>query len=122
MIGKIKLLSALVLFALIVSLVAACPAQTARSQSAPGKSPAQHTFGVAGVKFMLDGKPFQIVAGEMHYARIPREYWRARLRMAKAMGLNTITTYVFWNFHEPQPGVYDFTGQHDVAEFVREAQ
>ena len=71
---------------------------------------------------MLDGKPFQIVAGEMHYARIPREYWRARLRMAKAMGLNTITTYVFWNFHEPQPGVYDFKGQHDVAEFVREAQ
>jgi beta-galactosidase len=42
--------------------------------------------------------------------------------MAKAMGLNTVTTYVFWNFHEPQPGVYDFTGQHDVAEFVREAQ
>ncbi len=58
----------------------------------------------------------------MHYARIPREVWRARLRMAKAMGLNTITTYVFWNFHEPQPGVYDFSGQHDVAKFVREAQ
>ncbi len=42
--------------------------------------------------------------------------------MAKAMGLNTITTYVFWNFHEPRPGEFDFTGQHDVAEFVREAQ
>ena len=45
-----------------------------------------------------------------------------RLRMAKAMGLNTVTTYVFWNVHEPRPGVYDFSGQHDVAEFVREAQ
>ncbi|XWK52377.1 beta-galactosidase [Tunturiibacter empetritectus] len=45
-----------------------------------------------------------------------------RLRMAKAMGLNTITTYVFWNEHEPKPGVYDFSGNNDVAEFVREAQ
>jgi beta-galactosidase len=81
----------------------------------------RHTFRVEGGKFLLDGKPFQIIAGEMHYARIPREYWRARLHLAKAMGLNTISVYVFWNFHEPEPGVYDFTGQHDVAEFVREA-
>ena len=58
----------------------------------------------------------------MHYARIPRAYWRDRLRMAKAMGLNTITTYVFWNVHEPRPGVYDFSGNNDVAEFIREAQ
>lgn len=122
MIGKIKLLSAFILVALTASFAVSCAAQSAASQSAPGKATAQHTFGVQGGKFMLDGKPFQIVAGEMHYARIPREYWRARLRMAKAMGLNTITTYVFWNFHEPQPGVYDFKGQHDVAEFVREAQ
>ncbi len=71
---------------------------------------------------MLDGKPFQIISGEMHYPRIPRAYWRSRLKMAKAMGLNTITTYVFWNVHEPQPGVYDFSGQNDVAEFIREAQ
>ena len=58
----------------------------------------------------------------MHYPRIPREYWRARLRMARAMGLNAITTYVFWNVHEPRPGVYDFSGNNDVAEFIREAQ
>ena len=58
----------------------------------------------------------------MHYPRIPREYWRARLKMARAMGLNTISTYVFWNLHEPKPGVYDFSGQLDVAEFIREAQ
>ena len=59
----------------------------------------------------------------MHYARIPREYWRHRLRMAKAMGLNTISTYVFWNYHEMRPGVFDFhTGNRDVAEFIREAQ
>ncbi|MDE3104504.1 MAG: beta-galactosidase [Acidobacteriota bacterium] len=81
-----------------------------------------HTFGVANGQFVLDGKPFRILSGEMHYPRIPREYWRARLRMARAMGLNTITTYVFWNEHETSPGVYDFSGNNDVAEFIREAQ
>jgi beta-galactosidase len=81
-----------------------------------------HSFHAEGGKFLLDGKPFRIISGEMHYPRIPREYWRARLRMAKAMGLNTITTYVFWNEHELRPGEYDFAGQRDVAEFIREAQ
>ena len=81
-----------------------------------------HSFRVQGDHFELDGKPFRVLAGEMHYARVPREYWRDRLRKAKAMGLNTITTYVFWNVHEPQPGVYDFSGNYDVAEFIREAQ
>ncbi|MGH7524206.1 MAG: glycoside hydrolase family 35 protein [Gemmatimonadales bacterium] len=72
--------------------------------------------------FVLDSKPFQVISGEMHYARIPREYWRARLRMARAMGLNTISTYVFWNLHEPRPGQYVFSGQNDVAEYIRIAQ
>ena len=72
--------------------------------------------------FLLDGRPLQIISGEMHYPRIPREYWRHRMRMARAMGLNTITTYVFWNLHEPRPGVYDFRGNNDVAAFIRTAQ
>ncbi len=72
--------------------------------------------------FLLDGKPFQIISGEMHYSRIPREYWRDRLRKARAMGLNTISTYVFWNFHELAPGHYDVSGQRDVAAYVRVAQ
>src|SRR5271154_6064622 len=79
-------------------------------------------FGVEGDQFTLDGKAFQVISGEMHYPRIPRAYWRDRFKMAKAMGLNTITTYVFWNEHETQPGVFDFSGNKDVAEFVREAQ
>ena len=83
---------------------------------------AAHTFAVTDGHFTLDGKPFQVISGEMHYPRIPREYWRARLKMAKAMGLNTITLYTFWNVHETAPGTYDFSGQNDVAEFVREAQ
>jgi beta-galactosidase len=82
----------------------------------------QHSFRAADGQFLLDGKPFRIISGEMHYARIPRAYWRDRLRMARAMGLNAVTTYVFWNAHEPRPGVYDFSGNLDVAEFVREAQ
>ena len=81
-----------------------------------------HTFRVSGRQFLLDDKPYQIISGEMHYARIPRAYWRDRLRKARAMGLNTISTYVFWNLHEPRPGAYDFSGQNDVAEFIREAQ
>jgi len=83
---------------------------------------ATHTFAVQDGRFALDGKPFQIISGEMHYARVPRAYWRERFRMAKAMGLNTISTYVFWNVHELRPGVYDFSGNNDVAEYIREAQ
>jgi beta-galactosidase len=89
---------------------------------AQASSAAPRRFAVEGGRFTLDGKPVQIISGEMHYPRIPRPYWRERFRMAKAMGLNTITTYVFWNVHEPQPGVYDFSGNLDVAEYIREAQ
>ena len=83
---------------------------------------AQQRFAVDGDHFALDGNRFQIISGEMHYPRIPREYWRARMKMARAMGLNTISTYVFWDLHEPRPGVYDFAGQLDVAAFIRTAQ
>jgi beta-galactosidase len=103
----------------------ACIALFAASQITFAAAPAAqvaHSFRVDNGKFLLDGQPFRIISGEMHYARIPHQYWRARLRMAKAMGLNTVTTYVFWNVHEPRPGTYDFTGQYDVAEFIREAQ
>src|ERR1700761_8055965 len=70
----------------------------------------EHTFALGDSVFLLDGKPFQMISGEMHYTRIPREAWRARMKMAKAMGLNTIGTYVFWNVHEPEKGVFDFSG------------
>ena len=82
----------------------------------------KHTFSLADSAFLLDGKPFQMISGEMHCARIPKEYWRDRMRKAKAMGLNTIGTYVFWNAHEPSPGKYDFKGNNDIAAFVRVAK
>ncbi|HWB26438.1 MAG TPA: beta-galactosidase family protein [Chitinophagaceae bacterium] len=82
-----------------------------------------HTFSLGKNDFLLDGKPFQIISGEMHPARIPREYWRNRIQMAKAMGCNTIAAYIFWNYQETSPGVFDFTtGNHNIAEFIRICQ
>jgi beta-galactosidase len=88
----------------------------------PAVAQPHHTFATEADHFTLDGKPFKVLSGELHYARIPREYWHARLKMAKAMGLNTIATYVFWNVHEPTPGHYDFTGNNDLAAFIKAAQ
>jgi beta-galactosidase len=83
---------------------------------------APRTFAVGSDAFLLDGKPIQIISGEMHYARIPPEYWHQRIQMARAMGLNAITIYCFWNIHEPEPGQWNFTGFGDVASFCRMAQ
>ena len=88
-------------------------------QAADTKS---HTFEVGKGTFLLDGKPFVVKAAELHYPRIPRAYWEHRIRMCKALGMNTICLYVFWNIHEQQPGEFDFTGNNDVAEFCRLAQ
>jgi beta-galactosidase len=77
---------------------------------------------ISGTHFLLGGKPYQVVSGAMHYSRIPREYWLDRFQKARAMGLNTVETYVFWNLHEPRPGVFDFSGNLDVARYVRLAQ
>ena len=85
-------------------------------------APAKSTFTIGDKDFLLDGKPFLIKAGEMHPARVPHEYWADRLKMIHAMGLNTVSIYVFWNQHEPQQGKFDFKGDADIAEFVRLAQ
>ena len=82
----------------------------------------KNTF-VAGDKtFLLNGKPFVVKAAEIHYPRIPREYWEHRIKMCKALGMNTICIYIFWNLHEQREGVFDFTGQNNVAEFCRLAK
>ena len=82
----------------------------------------KHTFAIGTNDFLLDGQRLQIRCGEIHAARVPMEYWRHRLQMAKAMGLNTVCAYLFWNMHEPHPGEYVWTGQADDAEFCRIAQ
>ncbi len=82
----------------------------------------RHTFAIGDKDFLLDGKPLQIRCGEIHFARMPRAEWRQRLQMCRAMGLNAVCAYLFWNFHEWRPGVYDWSGQADAAEFCRIAQ
>lgn len=82
----------------------------------------KHTFKIGEKDFLLDGKPFQIRCGELHFARIPKEYWRHRIQMMKAMGMNAVCAYLFWNFHERTPGVFKWDGEADVAEFCKIAQ
>ena len=78
---------------------------------------------IAGDKtFLLSGKPFIVKAAEVHYPRIPRAYWDQRIKMCKALGMNTLCLYVFWNIHEQEEGKFDFTGNNDVAAFCRLAQ
>src|SRR5450432_2615397 len=68
----------------------------------------KHSFTFSKNDFLLDKKSFQVISGEMHPARIPKPYWRHRIQMAKAMGCNTIAAYIFWNYHETKPGVFNF--------------
>ncbi len=83
----------------------------------------EHTFSLSRDNFLLDGKPFQIISGELHPSRIPKEYWRHRIRMAKATGCNTISAYIFWNYHETEPGKFDFeSGNKNIADFIKIVQ
>jgi beta-galactosidase len=91
---------------------------TGRPSAAPDGKPHAFTFGKR--EFLLDGEAFRVHSGEMHPARIAKEHWRHRIRMARAMGLNTVAIYVMWNHHEREPGVFDFeSGNRDVAGFIR---
>ena len=89
---------------------------------AAAKESSGGTFECGKGTFLLNGKPFVVKAAEVHYPRIPRPYWEHRIRMCKALGMNTLCLYVFWNIHEQQMGQFDFTGNNDVAEFCRLAQ
>lgn len=104
--------------------VVATPAPGLDNVMKPDGKP--HTFGFGGPDnslFMLDGKPFQIRAGEIHPQRIPKEYWRHRIRMVKAMGLNTISFYTMWNDLERADGTFDFeSGSRDIAQFIKLCQ
>lgn len=102
----------LLLISLLTTISFLAPAQKAK-----------HTFTLGTSEFLLDGQPFQIISGELHPSRIPPEYWRHRIQMAKAMGCNTISAYIFWNYHEAEEGVYDFsTGNRNIAEFIKIVQ
>jgi beta-galactosidase len=103
-----KILSILTLCALICT--------TALAASKPG------TFTIGNKTFLLNGQPFVVKAAEVHYPRIPRPYWEHRIQMCKALGMNAVCIYIFWNIHEQQEGQFNFTDNNDVAEFCRIAQ
>lgn len=81
-----------------------------------------NTFQIKEEDFLLNGKKFQILSGAIHYFRIPSQYWEDSLYNLKAMGFNTVETYIPWNIHEPYEGVFDFKGNKNISDFVTKAQ
>ena len=79
------------------------------------------TLTTSSTQFLLDGKPFRILSGALHYFRVVPEYWRDRLEKMRAFGLNTVETYVPWNLHEPRPGEFHFEGMLDIVKFIEMA-
>lgn len=79
------------------------------------------TLTTSSTQFLLDGKPFRILSGALHYFRVVPEYWRDRLEKMRAFGLNTVETYVPWNLHEPRPGEFHFEGMLDIVKFIETA-
>lgn len=80
------------------------------------------SFAIGDHDFLLDGRPHRVISGALHYFRVHPDQWRDRIRMGRMMGLNTIETYVAWNEHAPEEGVFDTTGRLDLARFLREVQ
>ena len=101
------------LFSLLVALLVTIPSNAQKTKG---------TFAAGNGTFLLNGNPFVVKAAEIHYPRIPKPYWEHRIKMCKALGMNTVCIYIFWNIHEQREGQFDFTGNNDVAEFCRLAQ
>ena len=82
------------------------------------------SFGVANDRFVINGtQPVSLRAGSIHYSRVHPDLWDDRLSRLRALGLNAVTTYVPWNFHEAEPGAFDFSSpSRDLPSFLRLAQ
>ena len=106
-------------FLKLLALSALLLTATVSASAAPAKG---GTFTIGDKTFLLNGQPFVVKAAEVHYPRIPRPYWEHRIQMCKALGMNAVCIYIFWNIHEQREGQFDFTGNNDVAEFCRLAQ
>lgn len=78
----------------------------------------ESSYGVNTQYFTKDGKPFTVIAGELHFSRLPKERWRETLLKMRVLGINTVSTYVFWNYHEEEKDVFDFSGDKDIAAFL----
>ncbi len=80
------------------------------------------TFTYNDTDFLLDGQPYRILSGAVHYFRIVPEYWEDRLKKLKACGFNTVETYTCWNLHERKEGQFDFSGMLDLERFISVAE
>ncbi len=101
---------------LLLASMMAFPATDMQAAEKPG------SFKVGEKTFLLNGKPFVVKAAEVHYPRIPRPYWEQRIKMCKALGMNTLCIYIFWNIHEQKMGEFNFTDNNDIRAFVKLAQ
>ena len=72
--------------------------------------------------FLMDGKPYRIISGAIHYFRIHPDYWHDRLSKLRACGFNTVETYTCWNLHERREGEFDFSGILDIERFISIAE
>lgn len=81
-----------------------------------------HKFELRNKQFLIDNAPTLLIAGEMHFGRVLPEDFETRVKQAKAMGLNTLSFYLFWNLTEPQEGQFDFTGPNDVRRMLKICQ
>jgi beta-galactosidase len=84
--------------------------------SQPSNSGGRVSFDERSV--IVDGRRRLLTCGSVHYPRSTRAMWPIILERSKALGLNTITSYVFWNFHESNPSVYDFSGERDLGHYI----
>ena len=76
-------------------------------------------YGCNTLYFTKNGKPYTIIAGELHFSRMPKERWKETLLKMRECGINTVSTYVFWNYHEEIKGQFDFKGNKDIAYFLQ---
>lgn len=83
-----------------------------------GKNPAGDELSVNSYYIEKNGKAFIPIIGEFHFCRFNSDYWEEEIKKIKAGGVNTIATYVFWNIHEREEGVFDWTGDLNLRKFV----
>ena len=79
------------------------------------------TFEIKNGSFVKDGKPIKLISGAVHYFRNMPDTWTDIFKKMRAMGCNCVETYCAWNMHEKQPEIYDFTGNLDIASFIKAA-
>ena len=98
------------------------PQPSAIPSMPPSVAPDGTALSLDSLGFALNGTRLFNVAGEMHFSRVPASQWASDLRLMRAAGLTTVSTYVLWIHHEEVRGAYDWSGQRNLTAFVEAAQ